>query len=66
MVDLLEHLKKARRKRWAGKSKAERAKVMSIASKAFWKKLSKTQRSAEMKRRAKVRARKRSAGKTGR
>jgi len=43
------------RKRWKGLSKLEVGELMSRASKTYWKSLSAEQRSAEMKRRAKVR-----------
>jgi hypothetical protein len=59
MVDLRTHLRRARAKRWKGRSKAEKKAAASQAGKAFWVKLTPEERSAEMKRRAKVRASKR-------
>jgi len=47
------------RKRWENVSKRERKKVLSVAAKSGWAKLTPEQRSAEMKRRAKVRKRNR-------
>jgi hypothetical protein len=52
MVDLAEHLKKARKKRWAGKTKAEKSATASHAVTAYWAKLTPEERSTEMKRRA--------------
>jgi hypothetical protein len=63
MVDLPTHLRRARAKRWKGKSKAEKKEAASQAGKAFWAKLTPEKRSKEMKRRAKVRARNRRSGK---
>jgi hypothetical protein len=47
--------KQAGRKRWRNVSVEERKELMSEASRAFWDALSPEQRSAEMKRRAKKR-----------
>jgi len=45
----------ARRKAWAKVKKADREKIMSKVSHGFWDSLTPEERSAEMKRRAKVR-----------
>ncbi len=52
----------AGRKRWLKVGKKERAKLMAAASRKFWDSLTPEQRSAEMRRRAKVRARRRKRG----
>ncbi len=54
--DLNTHLRKARRARWADASDEEKKQAASTASRAYWGALTPAQRSAEMKRRAKVRA----------
>ena len=59
MVDLKTHLRKAREKRWMGKSQAEKKAAASHASRAYWDALTPAERSAEMKRRVKVRAKNR-------
>jgi hypothetical protein len=56
MVDLSVHLQRARKKRWATKTKAEKQATASNAGRAFWAGLSAQERSVEMKRRAVVRA----------
>jgi hypothetical protein len=56
MVDLKIHLQRARKKRWATKTKAEKQATASHAGRAYWANLSAEERSAEMKRRAVVRA----------
>jgi hypothetical protein len=53
-----EHLVRAARKRWKGKTDAEKSAVAQHASRAFWDSLSPEQRSAEMKRRAMKRKKK--------
>ena len=45
VVDLRTHLKKARRARWAGKTKNEKKAAASKASRAFWDSLTPRQRS---------------------
>jgi hypothetical protein len=50
-------LRAAGRKRWSGVPKSDRRKIASAAGNAFWAKLTPEERSAEMKRRAKVRKR---------
>ena len=56
MVDLKTHLERARKKRWATKTKAEKQATASNAGRAYWASLTTEERSAEMKRRAVVRA----------
>jgi hypothetical protein len=56
-MDLNTHLERARRKRWAKATKAEKQAAVSHASRAYWDSLTPEQRSAEMKRRAKKRKR---------
>ena len=58
MVDLLVHLKRARKKRWANATDAEKKEAASHAVQAFWAKLTPEERSAEMKRRAAKRKKK--------
>lgn len=58
MVDLREHLERARRARWDKASEEEKKAAASNAGRAFWAKLSPEQRSAEMKKRAKKRKKK--------
>ena len=53
-----EFFAEARRKGWAHKSEAERKAVASNAGRAYWGKLSPEERSAEMKRRAAKRKKK--------
>jgi hypothetical protein len=64
MVDLKTHLRKARRARWANKTKKEKQAAASKASHAYWDALSPKQRSAEMKRRA-AKRKKRASRKRG-
>ena len=52
VVSLKEHLKRARAARWKGKTKAEKSASAKSAANAYWAKLNPEQRSAEMKRRA--------------
>jgi len=52
VVDLDAHLRRARAKRWAGKTDKEKQAAASHASRAYWDSLTPEQRSAEMKRRA--------------
>ena len=52
MVSLETHLRKARRARWANKTKKEKKAAASKASRAYWDALTPKQRSAKMKRRA--------------
>jgi|HubBroStandDraft_6_1064221.scaffolds.fasta_scaffold11322_3 hypothetical protein len=61
MVDLNTHLRRARSKRWKGKTDGEKKATAAHASRAYWDSMTKEQRSAEMKRRAKVRAKKKRA-----
>lgn len=62
MVDTLKaHLRKARLARWAKATAEEKREFASKGGRAYWKKFTKKQRSAEMKKRAKVRAKKRTA-----
>jgi len=58
MVDLKTHLKRAIKKRWANASEEQKKSAASYASRAYWDSMSPEQRSAEMKRRAKKRKRK--------
>jgi hypothetical protein len=58
-MDLRTHLRRAVRKRWAKATKEERKEATSKAGRAAWAELTPEQRSAEMKRRAQVRARNR-------
>jgi hypothetical protein len=55
MFDLKTHLRKAAKARWAKATKAEKQASAAHASHGYWDKLSPEQRSAETKRRAKVR-----------
>jgi hypothetical protein len=48
-------LRAAGRKRWKGVPKSDRRKIASAAGNAFWTNLTPEERSAEMKRRARVR-----------
>lgn len=48
-------LKAGGRKRWKGVERKERSKILSAAGKASWANMTPEERSAEMKRRAKVR-----------
>lgn len=59
MVDLETHLRRARLKRWADKTQAEKKATASHASRAYWDALSPEQRSIEMRKRAKKRKRRR-------
>jgi hypothetical protein len=52
MVDLRTHLRKAARARWAKASEKEKKETASHASRAYWDSMTPEQRSAEMKRRA--------------
>jgi hypothetical protein len=61
MVDLRTHLRRAVRKRWANATEADKKKAAAHASHAYWDALAPAQRSAEMKRRAKVRAKRKKA-----
>ena len=54
-----EFFAEAARKGWAKRSEGEKKAVVSKASLAYWDRLSPEERSAEMKRRAKVRAKNR-------
>jgi hypothetical protein len=56
-ITLNEHLRRIGRKRWKGKSQAQKSATAQHASRAYWDSLSKEERSAEMKRRAKKRKR---------
>jgi hypothetical protein len=56
MVDLSTHLRRARKKRWENSTEEEKKAAVSNASRAYWDALSPEERSAEMKRRAVVRA----------
>jgi hypothetical protein len=51
----------ARRRAWKKATVAEKKNAASHASRAYWDSMNKEQRSAEMKRRAKVRAKKKRA-----
>jgi hypothetical protein len=51
-----EFFANARRKAWARKSETEKKAAASKAARGYWDSLTPAQRSAEMKRRAKVRA----------
>jgi hypothetical protein len=53
---------KGARERWKGKTKAEKSATAAHASRAYWDSMSPEERSAEMKRRAKKRGRKKSKG----
>jgi hypothetical protein len=59
VVDLRTHLKRASRARWGKASAAEKKEAATHAVKAYWASMSKEERSAEMKRRAVVRAKNR-------
>ena len=63
MVELATHLRRALKKRWAKASESEKKAAVAHASRAYWDKLTPEERSAEMKRRAKVRAKNRKKGK---
>jgi hypothetical protein len=52
MVSLETHLKRARKKRWEGKTADQKKAAVSNAGKAYWSKLTPEERSAENKRRA--------------
>jgi len=58
-----EFFANARKKAWAKLSAAERKEAASKAGSSYWSRLSPEERSAEMKRRAKVRAKNRTAKK---
>jgi hypothetical protein len=58
MVDLRTHLRKASRARWSKASEQEKKESASHASRAYWDALSPEERSAEMKRRAAKRKKK--------
>jgi len=58
-MDLRTHLRRAVRKRWANATEEEKKEATSKAGRASWAKLTPEQRSAEMKRRAAVRAKNR-------
>jgi hypothetical protein len=62
MVELATHLRRALKKRWANSSEKEKQEAAAHASRGYWDKLTAEQRSAEMKRRAKVRAKNRKKG----
>jgi hypothetical protein len=64
MVDLNTHLRRARTKRWKGKTDAEKKATAAHASRAYWDSMTKEQRSAEMKRRARKRKKSASRKKT--
>ena len=55
MVDLNEHLDRARKKRWERATAAQKQAAASHASRAYWDSLTPEERSAEMKRRAEKR-----------
>lgn len=55
VVDLKTHLRRARKKRWEGKSTEEKVATTSHAGKAAWAGMTPEERSEEMKRRAEVR-----------
>jgi hypothetical protein len=57
VVDLRTHLRRAARARWAKATPGQKKQAMAHALRAFWDGLTPEQRSAEMKRRAKVRNR---------
>jgi hypothetical protein len=59
MVDLTTHLRRALKKRWEKASDAEKKAAVTHASRSYWDNLGPDERSAEMKRRAKVRAKNR-------
>jgi hypothetical protein len=61
MFDLKTHLRKALRKRWDEATEEEKRKAASVASLSYWKSKTPRERSAEMKKRAKVRAKNRDA-----
>jgi hypothetical protein len=52
MVSLEAHLRRARKKRWEGKTAEDKAATAQHASRAYWDSMSPEERSAEMKRRA--------------
>ncbi len=52
VVSLKEHLRRARAARWKGKTKADKSAAGKNAANAYWAKLTPEERSAEMKRRA--------------
>jgi hypothetical protein len=56
MVDLRTHLRKASRARWSKASEQQKKESAANASRSYWDSLSSEERSAEMKRRAVVRA----------
>jgi hypothetical protein len=58
MVDLRAHLRRAIKKRWANATEEEKKASASRASRAYWDALSPEERSAEMKRRAAKRKKK--------
>ena len=60
MVDLRTHLRRASRARWSKATKAEKQEAASNASRAYWDALSPEERSAEMKRRAAKRKKRKS------
>ena len=59
VVSLKEHLRRARAARWKGKTEADKTAAGKLAAEAYWSHLSADERSAEMKRRAAVRAKNR-------
>jgi hypothetical protein len=62
MVDLKEHLERARRKRWKGRTEEQKKAETEPAHKAtkgYWASMSEEERSAEMKRRMALRKKKR-------
>jgi hypothetical protein len=59
MFDLKAHLRKALRKRWDEATEEDKHKAASVASLSYWKSKTPKERSAEMKKRAKVRAKNR-------
>jgi hypothetical protein len=58
MVDLREHLERARRARWDKATPEQKKAAASHAVRAYWDALSPEERSAEMKRRAAKRKKK--------
>jgi hypothetical protein len=59
MFDLKAHLRKALRKRWDEATDEDKHKAASVASLSYWKNKTPKERSAEMKKRAEVRAKNR-------
>jgi hypothetical protein len=57
-----EFFRERGRKRWAGKSKAEKKAAASGAARAYWASMSREERTKEMRQRATVRKRNRQQG----